>query len=182
VGPQYVTCLVSPIWHLEFWDDFYIFGKFVDPCMWHIIFLVSWFKCLPTFCIWNFDSYTSSTSWVSVGNFLVCINLHVPTLPLLKIILCTAYQREWLGLPILVSLCQKEVISKEDYAVQQVQASTCIRKVMKKWKWSNLFKHMVRQLLVWRQVIKSDSVSSDANMCSWLSWTENCSLSGGDVK
>ena len=55
---------------------------------------------------------------------------------------------------------------KGRHAVQQLQASMCIRKVMKKWKWSNLFKHMGRQLLVWRQVIKFDSVSSDANVCS----------------
>jgi len=44
---------------------------------------------------------------------------------------------------------------KGRHAVQQVQASTCIRKVVKKWKWGSLFKLLVRQLLVWRQVIKS---------------------------
>jgi hypothetical protein len=55
---------------------------------------------------------------------------------------------------------------KGRHAVQQVQASPCIRKVMKNWKWSNLFKHLGRHLLVWRQVIKSYSVSSDDNVCS----------------
>ena len=54
---------------------------------------------------------------------------------------------------------------KGRHAVQQVQASTCIRKVVKKWKWSNLFKRSGRQLLVWRQVMKSDLFSSDANVC-----------------
>jgi hypothetical protein len=50
------------------------------------------------------------------------------------------------------------------HAVQQVQTSTSIREVKKKWKWSSLFKHLGRQLLVWRQVIKSDSISSDAKL------------------
>ena len=72
--------------------------------------------------------------------------------------------------------------TKGRHAVQQVQTSTCIRKAMKKWKWSNLFKHVGRQLLGWRQMMISDSISSDVNVCSWLSWTESCSLSAGDFK
>jgi len=33
VVPQYGTCFTSPCWSLELPGDFYIFGKFVDPCL-----------------------------------------------------------------------------------------------------------------------------------------------------
>ena len=150
--------------------------------MLHIIFLDSWFKCLPTFCIWNFDSYTSSTSWVSIaGNFSVYQPACAYPSTVKDHPLHSLPQRVTGPAHSCIFMSVRSDI-KRRHAVQQVQASTCIRKVMKKWKWNNLFKHLGRQLLVWRQVIKSDPVSSDANMCSWPIWTESCSLSGGDVK
>jgi hypothetical protein len=33
VDPQYGTCFMSPLWHLEFWGSSKIFGKLVHSCL-----------------------------------------------------------------------------------------------------------------------------------------------------
>ena len=56
MNPNYRTCFKSPTWHLEFWSDSWIFGKFV-----HICFSKSYVCYIPLFYDWQ--QQVSKQTW-----------------------------------------------------------------------------------------------------------------------